>query len=306
MKIVRAHEFGGPDKLVVDDVVAPEAGAGQLRITVKAAGVNPVDWKLLSGKTPIPTSLPLVPGGDIAGVVDSVGAGVGGWAIGDRVFAHPGLIGGYAGQVVLDASIAAPLPPGVSFSQAAAMPLAALTVWQAFAADARELAGLHVLVHNAAGGVGNAAVQIAKIRGARVTATASDINAEFVRGLGADEVVDFRTVPLDGRAADVDMLLDLVGNSLEIGMWALVRQGGSVLRVAGGVSAPPEEVADGIRAFKLLVRPDGDQLRSLAKLMMEGKLRAEIARHFPLDQAADALRLSMGGHVRGKILLDFA
>lgn len=303
MLIVRAHRFGGPDQLVLDDIAAPEPGPGEVRIAVRAASVNPVDWKLLSGKAPVLPPLPLVPGGDVAGTVDAVGEGVSGLTVGTRVFAHPGLLGGYSEAITVDAASVAAIPAGMDFAEAASLPLVALTAWQGYLADGRDLSGLHVLVHNAAGGVGMAGVQIAKARGARVTGTASAANADFVRGLGADEVIDFRTAPVAGRARDVDVLLDLVGNSKETGLWALVREGGSVIRIAGGADAPPESVEDGIRGYKVRVRPNGAQLAEIAALVDAGQLRTEIARTYPLAQAADALKSSMSGHVRGKIVL---
>lgn len=303
MKIIRAHDFGGPDRLVIDDIALPVPGPGQLRLRVQGIGVNPVDWKLLSGKAPVLPPLPLVPGADVAGTVDAVGDGVEDWKVGDRVFVHPGLMGGYAESILVDAAACAVSPKGLSAAQAASLPLVALTAWQGLAADGRDLDGLHVLVHNAAGGVGMAAVQIIKARGGRVTGTASVANADYVRALGADAVVDFRTEPLDGHARDVDILIDLVGNSQESGLWSLIRPGGSVIRIAGGPKAPDFEEIDGVRAYKVRVRPNGAQLREIAALADRGALKVEIARTFPFIQAADALRVSMDGHVRGKIVL---
>lgn len=306
MRIARAHAFGGPDKLAIDEIDAPAPGAGQIRIAVKAAGVNPVDWKLLSGKAPVLPPLPLTPGGDIAGVVDAIGEGVEGWKIGDRAFAHPGLTGGFAEAVVLDAAAAAPFTANVGFAEAAAVPLVSLTAWQGFVADGRDLAGLHVLVHNAAGGVGNAAIQIAKAKGARVTGSASEANAAFVKEQGADAVVDFRTSSVEAQARDVDVLLDLVGNSRETGLWTLVREGGSVQRIAGGADAPPTETVDGVRAYKVRVRPNGAQLREIAALLAKGGLRPHVEASFAFDDVQQALRVSMGGRVRGKIVLTLA
>lgn len=303
MKIVRAHEFGSPDKLVLEDVAAPAPGPGQVRIAVRAAAVNPVDWKLLSGKAPVLPPLPLVPGGDLAGEIDALGDGVAGWSLGDRVFCHPGLTGGYAGQVVVAAEAVAPMPAGLDFAEAAALPLTALTAQQGLAADGRSLAGLHVLVHGGAGGVGIMAIQIARAAGARVTASASAANAALVADLGAQRVVDFRLQPVADEAADVDLLLDLVGNSQETGLWALVRDGGSVIRIAGGAAAAPFEEAGGIRSYKVRVRPDGAGLAQIARLAAEGRLRPVIERTFPLASVQDALRLSMAGHTRGKIVL---
>lgn len=302
MRIIRAHGFGGPDQLVIDEVPLPDPGPGQLRLRVRGIGINPVDWKLLSGKAPVLPSLPLVPGGDVAGVVDAVGEGVTAFAVGDRVMAHPGLTGGYAEALVVDASACAIVPTSLDLVDAASLPLVALTAWQGLVADGRDIAGLHVLVHNAAGGVGTAAVQIVKALGGRVTGTASFGNSDYVRSLGADDVVDFRVDAPDGRRRDIDILLDLVGNSKETGLWSLVRSGGSVIRVAGGADAPNAAEEDGIRAYKVRVRPNGEQLARIAALVGEGRMRPEIAQHFTFDQIPDALRASMSGHIRGKIV----
>ncbi len=303
MKIIRAHAFGGPEQLTIDEVDLPEPGPGQLRLRVRGIGVNPVDWKLLSGKAPVLPPLPLVPGGDVAGTVDAVGQGVEGWEVGDPAFAHPGLMGGYAEAIVLDAEKCAPLPAGLDPAQAAGLPLVALTAWQGLLADGRDLSDLHVLVHNAAGGVGSVAVQIVKAKGGRVTGTASAANAAYVRELGAAEVVDFRVEQPESREPQVDVLLDLVGNSQESGLWSLVKPGGSVIRIAGGPNAPDFEEVGGVRAYKVRVRPNGAQLREIAALAEAGLLSLEIAETHGFEQAAEALRASMSGHVRGKIVI---
>lgn len=303
MKRVAAHELGGPEQLRYEDAPEPVPGPGQVRVRVHAVAVNPVDWKLLTGKAPVPIELPHVPGGDIAGKVDAVGDGVTGWAVGDEVFALVGLFGAYAELVVTDAANLARKPAELGFAEAAALPLVALTAWQGFADDGRDLNGLHILVHAAAGGVGSAAVQIAKARGARVLATASAANADFVKSLGADEVVDFRVTPVDGFAKDIDIMLDLVGNPQAAELWALVKPGGSVVRIAGGADAPRLADEGGIRLIKTRVRPNGAQLAEIAGLVERRQLRPEVSRTFPFEQAADAQRLSREGHVRGKIVL---
>lgn len=303
MKIIRAHAFGGPEQLTIDEVDLPEPGPGQIRLRVRGIGVNPVDWKLLSGKAPVLPPLPLVPGGDVAGTVDAVGEGVEGWEVGDPAFAHPGLTGSYAEAIVLDAAKCAPLPPAIDLVQAAGLPLAALTALQGLLADGRDLSGLHVLVHNAAGGVGSVAVQIVKAKGGRVTGTASAANAAYVRTLGAEDVVDFRVERPGAREAEFDILLDLVGNSQEAGLWSLVKSGGSVIRIAGGPKAPDFEEVGGVRAYKVRVRPNGAQMREIAALVEAGLLSPEIAEIHPFAHAAKALRASMAGHVRGKIVI---
>jgi NADPH:quinone reductase-like Zn-dependent oxidoreductase len=304
VKTIRAHEFGGPDRLKLEDIPAPVSGPGQVRIAVRAASVNPVDWKLLSGKAPVLPPLPLTPGGDVAGVINQVGEGVTGWTVGDPVIALIGLTGAYAEQVVVDAALVAHKPVVLDFAQAASLPLVALTAWQGFVADGRDLKELHILVHNGAGGVGTAAIQIAKAKGARVTATASDANADFVRSLGADTVVDFRITPLEGYAERFDHMLDCAGNPQAMDIWTLIRPGGSVTRIAGGADAPQRAEDGGLRIHKIRVSPSGAQLREIAALINVGGLRAEVSHRFPFVQAVEALRLSISGHVRGKIVLE--
>ena len=305
MKRSVIYDFGGPEQFRYEDAPKPEIAPGKLLIRVEACSVNPVDWKIRSGaaRAALTDPLPVALGGDIAGVIEEVGEGVSGWSVGDEVFAEIGLWGGYVEYILLDAGIVARKPKNLDFVEAASLPLVALTALQGFNADGRDLAGLKVLVHNAAGGVGSVAVQIAKALGATVIGTASDKNADFVRGLGADQVVDFRVTPISEHARDIDILMDLVGNPDAMAIWALVKPKGSVIRIAGGADAPPEAEADGIRALKVRVAPDGPSLARIAGMAEEGKLKPEIAQTFPLSQAGAAQELNRAGHVRGKIVL---
>jgi NADPH:quinone reductase-like Zn-dependent oxidoreductase len=306
MKRVCFYDWGGPEQLVYEDALKPATGPGQLLVRVSACSVNPVDWKVASGaaKAVVQDSLPAVPGGDLAGTVAEVGEGVTGWSVGDEVWSLIGLMGAYAEYVAIDATSVARKPKNMSFVEAASLPLVALTAWQGFAADGRDLSDLTVLAHNAAGGVGIAAVQIAKARGARVIGTASEKNAAFVAGLGADVVVDFRTESVAEHARDVDILLDLVGNQDAMALWSLVKPGGSVVRIAGGADAPALADGQGIAIHKVRVRPNGAELGEIAALVEAGKLKTEIAKVLPLSQATEAHLLSKAGHVRGKIVLE--
>lgn len=306
MKRICFHDYGPTDQLQYEDAEKPVAGAGQLLVKVAAVSVNPVDWKIGSGaaRAVVTDPLPLVPGGDLAGTVEAVGEGVTGWSAGDEVYAQIGLWGAYADYVAIDADAAARKPSNLNFAEAASLPLVALTLLQGFEADGRDLAGLNVLIHNAAGGVGSIAVQYAKALGARVVGTASAKNADFVKGLGADEVVDFRETPVASRTRDIDILMDLVGNPAALELWALVKPGGSVVRIAGGADAPAFAEDDGIRALKVRVRPNGAQLGRITDLVEQGALKPEVARIFPLSAAADAQELSKTGRVRGKIVLE--
>jgi NADPH:quinone reductase-like Zn-dependent oxidoreductase len=299
----RIHEWGGTDRLRLETVDVPKPQPGQVRVAIAAIGVNPVDWKVLTGKAPVPMDLPLTPGGDIAGTVDAIGDGVTAFAPGDRVFGLIGLQGAYAEQVVVSVDHLAAVPEGMDIAEAAGLPLAALTALQGMQADGRPLAGLDVLVHGAAGGVGTIAVQLAAAQGARVTGSASASNADFVRSLGASAVVDFRQHDLVGGEASFDMLIDLVGNSLETGLWSMVREGGSVVRIAGGATAAEIEEVDGVRVYKVRVRPSGEHMRYVAQLAAEGRLKVHIEARYPFADAIAALERVKEGHVRGKVVL---
>jgi len=305
MKIVRIHEYGGPERLVFEDAPAPVAGPGQVLVAVKAISVNPVDWKVCAGALKaVPNfALPQTPGGDIAGTVAALGAGVEGLAVGDAVYAFIGLTGAYAEQVAVAASSVARKPENLSFEEAAAVPLAALTAWQGLLKDGRDLAGLHVLVHGAAGGVGSAAVQIAKAKGARVTATASAKNAALVTELGADAVVDYRVMPVSGAAKDVDIVLDCVGDSLGFSLWALIRGAGTLARVAAGRDDPKPAEEAGITVTQVRVQPSAGQLGELAALAEAGAFRPVIAKVLGFAEARAAMELSREGHTVGKIVM---
>jgi len=305
MKIIRIHEYGGPENMVLEDSPAPEAGPGQLLIKVAASSVNPVDWKICAGvlKALPNFALPLTPGGDITGTVAVVGEEVEGWTRDDEVYAYIGLVGAYAEFVAIDASIVARKPTKLTFEQAACLPLAGLTAWQGLAKDGRDLAGLHVLVHGAAGGVGSFAVQIAKAKGARVTATASAKNAEFVLGLGAEQVVDFRLTPVSAQPADIDIVIDCVGDTAAFETWKLIREGGSLTRVAMSRDDPKPAEDAGVRVFKIQVQPNAAQLAEIAALVEAGAIRPVIAQTFPFAEVAQANALSKTGHVLGKIAL---
>jgi NADPH:quinone reductase-like Zn-dependent oxidoreductase len=303
MKVMQIHAYGSP--LLYEEVPDPVPDAGEVLVRIVAAGVNPADWKIVSGKARamVDYPMPLIPGGDVAGRIEAVGKGVTRFAAGDEVFGLLGLTGAYAERTVVDARHLAQKPLNITFEGAASLPLVALTAWQALFADGQQCAGRRILVHNAAGGVGSAAVQIAKANGGTVVGTASLDNADYVRGLGADEIVDFRTSRVEDFAGKVDAFLDLVGNEEAKPLWALVRPGGHIIRVAGGAGTAPRSEQDSRIIIKMTVRPDGGQLGEIAKLISGHKLRPEVAQTFPLAEADKAHALSRCGHVRGKLVL---
>jgi len=306
-RAIRFHEYGGPEVMRLEEIPRPVPKAGEILVRVHAMGVNPVDWKVREGlaRARLNLALPVVPGGDLSGVVEELGSGVDGFKAGDAVFAMIGLTGAYAELVALKAEIAAPKPRTLDHVHAASVPLAALTAWQALFEQAELKSGQRVLVHAAAGGVGSFAVQIARHAGATVVGTASPANADFVRGLGAAEVIDYAKegafVPHHGS---FDVVFDLIAGATGLKSLELLRKGG--VHVGGLPSPALAQQADaaGIRVKSLQVRPDGRQLREIAALIDAGKIRTTVAAVFPLAQAGRAHEQSKTGHTRGKIVLD--
>jgi NADPH:quinone reductase-like Zn-dependent oxidoreductase len=308
MKAVRFHAFGGPEVLVHEDAPRPEAKEGEVLVRVHAASVNPVDWKVRSGAIKsLATKLPHVTGYDVSGVVEGVGPKVEGFAKGDPVYAYLSLQrgGGYAEYAAVPASELAKKPKSIDHVHAAAVPLAALTAWQALVDTAGLKQGQTVLVHAGAGGVGHFAVQIAKAKGAKVIATASEKNHAFLRELGADQVIDYRAQKFEEVARDVDVVLDSIGGDTLARSYAVVKKGGIVVSI---VDSPSKAKCDelGIRGASILVKPSGKQLDELSGLIEAKKLKVEVSEVVPLAEAKRAHELSEAGHTRGKIVLEVA
>ncbi len=297
MRAVLLKETGGPEVLRVEEVERPEPGDGELQIAVHAASINPIDWKQRRGLSP--KELPAVLGNDISGVVEVSRAD--GFAEGDEVFGFA-RTGGYAEYAVTPAQIVARKPPGLSHEQAAALPVGALTAWQALFDRGGLQAGQTALVAGAAGGVGHLAVQFAKHAGARVIGTGSARNRDYVLGLGADEYVDYTSQDVADVAHDVDVAFDTVGGETTATLLPTVCKGGALVVIAG---APPEAQAAerGIRAELLIMSPNSKQLADVAELVANGEVQVEIAGTFPLDEVAKAHELSEAGHTRGKLIL---
>ncbi|GIH17405.1 NADP-dependent oxidoreductase [Rugosimonospora africana] len=308
MKAVALDEYGGPDVLSLRELPDPVLSPDGVLIDVRAAGVNPVDYKIREGylRGLFPHHTPLIPGWDVAGVVAAVGPAVTAFAPGDEVYAYARKdsvqCGTYAERVVVADRAVARKPASLSFAQAGAVPLAGLTALQSL----REV-GVHsgetVLVHAAAGGVGHFAVQIALAMGAaRVFGTASEDNHDFLRSLGAEPLAYGADLPerlaqLVGGDGKVDAAVDYIGGEALAQSLLVVRdpaRHGSIVDSRGVLDQ------GGRYTF---VRPDGDGLAYLGTLVAEGALRIEVAQEFPLAQAADAQRLVAGGHVRGKVVL---
>lgn len=309
MKAVRFHEYGGPETLVYEDVPVPEPGADDLLVRVHAAGVNPVDWKIREKhlEKMLHHTLPLIPGWDFSGVVEAVGSNVQGWKLGDEVFSRPDISrnGAYADYIAVRASEVARKPKSLDHIHAAAIPLAALTAWQALFDTAALEAGQRVLIHAAAGGVGAFAVQLAKQKGAHVIGTASARNHEFLLGLGVDEAIDYAKTPFEDVVRDVDVVFDTMGGDVQERSWRVLKKGGILVSI---VAFPSAEAAaeHGVRQAFVFVLPNAEQLTQLAGLADAGKLKITVDTILPLSQARQAQELSEAGHTRGKIVLSVA
>jgi NADPH:quinone reductase-like Zn-dependent oxidoreductase len=308
MRAAVIHEFGEPSVVRTEDVADPLVGPDSVLVSVRAAGVNPVDWKVVAGylQGAFPHHLPLIPGWDVAGVVEAVGPAVTEVAPGDPVLAYARKDhvqnGTFAEKVAVPVRAVAKIPDGLGFAPAGALPLAGLTAEQVL--DAVEVSKDDtVLVHNAAGGVGSFAVQLAALRGARVIGTASPGRFDFVRSLGGEPVEYGDELPQrvkDLASGGADVVLDLIGaDALDTAPDVLAPQG----RVASIID--PQKVAE-LGGRYVFVRPDAAMLGRLARHVSDGELRVEVAETFPLDQAAEALARSKEGHTRGKIVVTVA
>jgi NADPH:quinone reductase-like Zn-dependent oxidoreductase len=302
MKAVRAHGYGGADVLSFEDAPLTNPGEGEVLIRVRAAGVNPVDWKLRAGyfSDYISPTMPFVPGRDVSGVVEAVGSGVTRFVQGEHVFGNA--LGAYAQYAVAKEGDLAHKPLTVDHVHAAAVPLAALTAWQALF----EVAGLQeherILIHGAAGGVGTFAVQLAKWKGARVAGTASSRNQLLLMGLGVDQPIDHFKQRFEDVVDTVEVVLDTVGGDAQQRSWNVLRKGGVLVSI---VTPPSTEEALRHEATAAIFasHPDGKQLAQIAQLIDFGFVRPVVETVLPLSQAKHAQELSEAGHVRGKIVL---
>ncbi|MGI5160505.1 NADP-dependent oxidoreductase [Microbispora sp. CA-102843] len=308
MRVVTQSAFGEPSVLRVTEVDRPEPGPGQVLIKVEAAGYNPVDSAVRAGAFPLLGEPPFTVGWDVAGVVETAGPGVSAFSPGDEVL---GLIGfPAAGNAYADYVLASPneivrRPAGLTVEEAAGLPLAGLTAWQALVGIARVKEGDRVLVHRAAGGVGHLAVQIAKARGAHVVGTARAAKHEFLRGLGADTLIDYTAEDFVTSAGPVDIVFDLLGGEYGERSAAALRPGGLLVAAIGGnPGITPQRAAElGIRLQVVSVRPSAHDLTQLTSLVEAGRLRVHVDQIVPLAEAAKAHELGQTGRTTGKIVL---
>ena len=308
MKAIRFHEYGGLEVLKYEDVPRPKPQPGEVLIQVRAAAVNPFDLAVREGwlASMIPLQLPAICGVDVAGRVVATGKGVTGFSLGQDVY---GFLSRYSGAYAEYATAAsetiAPHPQTLDYVQAASVPLAATAAWQALFEVGVVKEGQKVLVHGGAGGVGTFAVQLAKLRGAHVLATTSGQHVEYVKQLGADEVIDYTTTPFETVAHSVDVILDLIGGETQQRSWGVLKVGGMLVSLLGPPSQ--EDAATyGVRAAFLGAQPTTGLLKELAHLLDTGQIKPHIGKVFPLEQARQAQELKRSGHTQGKIILKIA
>ncbi|GAA4854934.1 NADP-dependent oxidoreductase [Saccharopolyspora rosea] len=307
MRAISQDVLGGPEVLREVELPRPEPGISELLVRVRAAGVNPTDWKhrasgMFLGQPPF------VLGWDVSGVVEEIGRGVTLFKPGDEVMGmlpYPHGVGSHAEYVTAPARAFAPKPSDVDHVRAGAVPLAALTAWQALVDTARLEPGQRVLVHAAAGGVGHFAVQIAKARGAHVIGTASAAKHDFLRGLGADELVDYRETDFAEAVRDVDVVLDTIGGETRTRSLRTLRSGGTLVSIlpTGRRELVAAAEARGVRGEELVVEADHAGMTAIADMVADGTLVPTIAATFPLAEAAKAHELGETGRTTGKIVL---
>ncbi|MBC3843166.1 NADP-dependent oxidoreductase [Streptacidiphilus sp. 4-A2] len=307
MKAISQTMYGGTEVLREVELDRPTPAPSEVLVRVHAAGMNPTDWKHRQFSGLVGT-LPLVLGWDVSGVVEAVGLGVTLHQVGDEVFGmlpYPHGVGSFAEYVVAPARALVRKPEGIDHVQAAAIPLAALTAWQALVDTAGLQPGQRVLIHAAAGGVGHFAVQIAKELGAYVIGTASAPKHGLLRELGADELIDYRTEDFTGTDP-VDLVLDTLGGDTATRSLKALKPGGKLVSIA--LSSLPEDLPEqaaalGVRAYPLLVEADQAGMRAISDLAVAGKLRAVIEATYPLEHAAKGHELGDTGRVTGKVVL---
>jgi NADPH:quinone reductase-like Zn-dependent oxidoreductase len=308
MQTIRIHSFGGPEVLTIDQLPVPKPGSGEMLVKVMAASVNPVDYKIRRGNYPAVRSdkLPYTLGRDIAGIVESGGAGVGSFKKGDAIYAMLDIDrGAFSEYVIVKESEAAPQPKPLDAAAAAAVPLAGLTAWQGLFRHGGVTAGQRVLIHAGSGGVGHFAIQFAKAKGAHVITTVSEQHVSFVRELGADEVIDYKKQRFEEVVHDVDMVFDLIAGETQERSWAVLKRGGVLVST---LAEPSQEKAKqhGVRALRYTVQPSGAELAEIGRLIDAGKVKPKVTRVFRLAQAVEAEQLVEDGHTEGKVVLQVA
>jgi NADPH:quinone reductase-like Zn-dependent oxidoreductase len=303
MKAAYVQKFGGPEVLQYGDLPDPSAGPGQIVADIVAASVNGADWKVRAGSYG-QAKFPLILGRDFSGVVSAIGAGVADVRVGDEVFGvlEAGRDGTYAEKVAIGAAIVAKKPSALSHVDAAALALTGLTALTAVEDTLKLKSGETILIQGGAGGVAGFAIQAAKHLGARVISTASAANLAYVRGLGADEVIDYNATDFRKVVSNADAVFDTVGGEVALRSFAVLRPGGRAAFIASGAQAPKPDRSD-VTSLRPAVGRDRAHLDRIVELYLKGAVRPPPVALYPLADAAQALRVSESRHFKGKLVL---
>jgi NADPH:quinone reductase-like Zn-dependent oxidoreductase len=305
MKAIQIRKYGHSDQMALEKVKRPKAGKGQVLVKIHDAGVNPVDWKIREGymKDFRPASFPLTMGQDFSGEVTEVGTGVSEFKKGDKVFGFAE--GTYAEYALATPQGLAHIPEAIDFIDAASIPTAGLTAWQLVMDVARLSKNQTVLIHGAGGGVGSFAVQFAKRTGARVIVTASRDDFDYLRNLGAEQVIDYKSERFEDKVKDVDVVIDLVGGNTLKRSYVTVKTNGLVITTVGPANET-EAKKQGARVVVFLMKRNPDELEQIGHLLEEGTIKPRISKIMPLSEAKEAEDLSQSGHPHGKVILRVA
>ncbi|WP_027108218.1 NADP-dependent oxidoreductase [Lacticigenium naphthae] len=309
MKAIAIEKYGSKEVLKEMQVEEPKANAKQVVVEVKATSVNPIDWKLREGylQKMMDWQFPIILGWDVSGIISEIGNEVIGWKVGDRVFARPETtrFGTYAEYTIVDQSLLAKIPENISFEEAAAVPLAGLTAWQGLFNYGKLKEGETVLVHAGAGGVGTYAIQLAKSVGAKVITTASQKNHDLLFGLGADQVIDYKTDNFAELLNEIDLVLDTVGGEVQKESFKVLKQKtGRMISIVGLADEEVRKQYD-VGFESIWLEPNGRELTEIANLMAAGKVKSVIGSKYPLTEKGiyEAHGLSETHHALGKIVI---
>ena len=304
MKAVRIHEFGGPDRVQIEEVATPKVTRGQALVRIHAAGVNPVDWMVREhiynpkGADRVPLTL----GQDFAGVIEKIGSGSkSSLREGDEVFGE--VFGSFAEYALVPLKDLVKKPRSLDFKVAASLPMPALTAWQAIIDTAEAKPGMRFLIHGASGGVGSFAAQFARWKDAEVAATASEPSFDFLRSIGVDPIIDYKRERFEEKLRDVDVVLDPLGGETQARSWKVLKRGGMLINLIEDIDEEAARQA-GVRTVDFGMEYDVEDLEQIAALVESGKIRPHISKVLPLDQAKQAMDLNQQGKSHGKIVLE--
>ncbi|EPG2413621.1 NADP-dependent oxidoreductase [Klebsiella pneumoniae] len=298
--------YGGPDAVRISSIKAPTAGAGQALVRVQAAGVNGLDWKIREGhvRNAFPLRLPTVLGIELSGTIEAVGRGVTGLRRGDRVMGPLGGLGAYADLVSVNADNLIVMPDALSFVAAAALPVASVSAWQSLNLAGPIYAGQHVLIHGAAGGLGGFAVQFAHQAGAVVSATTRSSHVDYVRSLGADQVIAYDKEQFEASISNIDLVLDYVGGEVLSRSWSVLKEGGVIVSTVS--PDIPANTPAGRRGLWYMNTPDAPRLKVIADDVVGGRLQSRIEAIVRFDELPMAIERNRTQPRVGKTVVDFS